>query len=523
MKRPYALLLAALLLSSACDKTGGNGASFSLSDLSSTEFTAEGGTFTATAHWEYCKYKVSTDGAFVSLPDFVYIGDVNGTGSRDLSFTVAPNTSPEARTAHLSFQLTDGESSPDAQPVTVTLTQAGKPREAVTVTVQAGNKYQTWDGFGAMNLGGNWSRPVDWSEGEVDSFMRTLGLNIMRIRIPYNESDWKAVRDGCRYAYEKYGAAILASPWTMPASMKNPEQLEAKKNDVTSSLKPSAYEDYAKYLEKFAAYMKDGGVPLEAISIQNEPDWPATYEGCVWSAEEHLSFVRDYGHLIQSARLVTGESMQSTHSFYDPVLKDAAACANIDIVGGHLYGVKPQTYNLAAEKNKRLWMTEHLYDESWSKGTDHWAETMDMLAEIHGCLVNGWNAYIWWYGIRYYSFLGDGDEGTTRGRILLRGHAFSQYAKYIRPGDVRLGTTAAGTGAETLLATAFQGTDHLTVTLLNTSSSQKEVTVDLGTAATGTTATCTSSNASGTDVTLTVQGTRVELSLPPSSITTLRR
>ena len=221
-----ALLLAALLLSSACDKTGGNGASFSLSDLSSTEFTAEGGTFTATAHWEYCKYKVSTDGAFVSLPDFVYIGDVNGTGSRDLSFTVAPNTSPEARTAHLSFQLTDGESSPDAQPVTVTLTQAGKPREAVTVTVQAGNKYQTWDGFGAMNLGGNWSRPVDWSEGEVDSFMRTLGLNIMRIRIPYNESDWKAVRDGCRYAYEKYGAAILASPWTMPASMKNPEQLE---------------------------------------------------------------------------------------------------------------------------------------------------------------------------------------------------------------------------------------------------------------------------------------------------------
>jgi len=39
-------------------------------------------------------------------------------------------------------------------------------------------------------------------------------------------------------------------------------------------------------------------------------------------------------------------------------------------------------------------MTEHLYDDSWSKGTDHWTETMKVVKEIHGCLTTGWNACI---------------------------------------------------------------------------------------------------------------------------------
>jgi len=82
-------------------------------------------------------------------------------------------------------------------------------------------------------------------------------------------------------------------------------------------------------VNKIQGLLQEGGIPLSAISVQNEPDWPATYEGCVWTADQHLSFIRDYGQLVRSARLVTGESMQNTHSFYDPVLRDETACSHI--------------------------------------------------------------------------------------------------------------------------------------------------------------------------------------------------
>jgi len=49
-----------------------------------------------------------------------------------------------------------------------------------------------------------------------------------------------------------------------------------------------------------------------------------------------------------------------------------------------------------------------------------------------------WNAYVWWYIRRYYSYLGDGEKGTTRGQILKRGFAMSQFSKFIRPGYIRV-------------------------------------------------------------------------------------
>jgi O-glycosyl hydrolase len=50
------------------------------------------------------------------------------------------------------------------------------------------------------------------------------------------------------------------------------------------------------------------------------------------------------------------------------------------------------------------------------------------------------SAYIWWYGKRYSSFIGDGESayGTTVGTPLKRRYAFSQYATHVRPGYQRV-------------------------------------------------------------------------------------
>ena len=329
-----------------------------------------------------------------------------------------------------------------------------------TAVIDPATTYQTWDGFGAMNLGGDWNEAIDWSNKETDTLMGEMGLSIMRIRIPYDESKWALLPEKVKYAVDTYGARVLATPWTMPATMKAPQVIKGKdENGNVTVLKENSYADYAAYLQRFINYMAREGAPIYAISIQNEPDWAPENEGCSWTAMEHLKFVKEQGQNITGALLVSGESIKTDHSFYDPVLNDAAACDNIDIIGGHLYGTgtEPKPYPLAAQKGKALWMTEHQLSDSWRDNSSTWFESLDMAKEIHACLVNGWNAYIWWYGIRYYSFLGDGEANTVRGAVLPRGRIYAQFSKYIRPGDVRIGISLDKAGY--LLATAFKAAD----------------------------------------------------------------
>jgi len=512
--RPILILIICCL--AACSKPE-SPSSFSV-ESGTLEVTAEGGPVTIKTIWENCKYFLSSDASFVSLPGFLYFGKIDGSGENTITINVAANTTFEPREARLVFSPVEGTGSGE---ISVRISQAGREPVKVTVTAEPTATFQTWDGFGAMNLGANWGKALDWSQSETDSFMGTLGLSIMRVRIPYNESSWGDLVEGCKYAIDKHGAIILASPWTMPAAMKEPQQLEAKSSSgVTSSLKRECYEEYALYLERFCAFMRDKGAPVYAVSIQNEPDWAATYEGCLWSADEHLAFVRDYGHLITSAKLVTGESMGFNHSFYDPALKDEKARANIDIVGGHLYGSVPRSYSLASDNGKPIWMTEHLLNDSWSKNTSHWAETMDMLKEIHGCLVNGWNAYIWWYGRRYYSLIGDGEQGTSKGEILQRGKAFGQYSAHIRPGDTRIGVKIDG--AEGLSASGFKNSEgRMTIVILNPSAEPfPGLRIEAGKSFSSAEGSYTTENKSGS-LALSKSGQILTLDLPASSVATI--
>ena len=392
--------------------------------------------------------------------------------------------------------------------------------EPAGITVDPAVTYQTWDGFGAMNLGTDWTKNTDWTGSDAKALLRDMGLNLMRIRIPYDESRWEALAQACSEIYSEYAPGILATPWSMPASMKTPEQTQARKDGVTSSLRPECYGDYAAYLERFAAYMKAHGAPLAAISVQNEPDYAAEYDGCLWSAAQHLDFVKNYGHLVKSAPLATAESFSSRQEFYDYVLEDDTACGNIAIVAGHLYGTVPKAYPAAAEKGKRLWMTEHLLNDSWSDGTDHWDETLSMAAEMIGCMECGWNAYFWWYGCRYYSLVGDDTEGTARGQILPRGYAYSQFSRYIQPGDVRVRSSVDGT--ESLLATAFEGNGSLKVVLLNTGSTLKEVTLDSGKETGSVSGTYSSSSAKSAGLTFSSKSPRsIIFTLPARSVATV--
>ena len=102
-----------------------------------------------------------------------------------------------------------------------------------------------------------------------------------------------------------------------------------------------------------------------------------------------------------------------------------------------------------------------------------WNETLDdIMRTVHKSMEANWSAYIWWYGKRYYSFIGDGESafGTTAGAPLKRGYAFSQYAKYVRPGYQRVALTKSSK-ASPLEVTAYQGDGKITLVILNRSTS----------------------------------------------------
>ncbi|MBQ9711973.1 MAG: hypothetical protein IJV54_06795 [Bacteroidales bacterium] len=512
-------IFAALLIIQGCSSPGeGDNPSLSLT-LAPSSLPAEGGKVTATVDWSSCKWKISEEGEkIVSSFSKVYAGAEGSSGSTEVILDISANPSSGKRSTTVKVSSLDGKVSAEG-----VITQEGLiivPPEPVSITVDPSQTHQSIDGWGAMNLGANWGAHDYWSEEETDLLMDNLGLNIMRVRISPNESEWEKLVPTIRYAVEKYGALVLASPWSMPASMKDNGSINGSTDGVQSHLKKESYADYALYLEKFASTMKEKGAPIYAVSVQNEPDWPATYEGCLWSADNHKEFLSENADKIESALVASGESMGTDHSFYTPALNDEKACDNLDIVAGHLYGTTPKSFSLVQEKGKRLWMTEHLLNESWDNGSSHWKETLEMVSEMNSCMLTGWNAYIWWYGRRYYSLIGDGEKDTSRGTILQRGYAFSQFSRYIKSGYRRIGASIKGNSS--LEFSAYEGDGHTVLVIINKASSGIEgVQVLFPSDASAAKATCTSPDGNRYDLKLTPSGNKTSFTVPAESITTV--
>jgi len=272
-----------------------------------------------------------------------------------------------------------------------------------------------------------------------------------------------------------------ASPWTAPASFKtNNSRVNGGK------LKTDYYDDYANHLNSYVQYMRNQGVTIDVTSVQNEPDWHPAYDSMDWSGDELRNFVRDQGAKVLNTKLMVAEAVNLNYSYTDPTLNDATARNNLGYIGGHLYGTETAgrlaPYPLAAQNNKPVWMTEWNFHEADGSGAPIWGdpanqavwnETLDtVMRTVHRSMEANWSAYIWWYGKRFYSFVGDGEAayGTTAGAPLKRGYAFSQYAKYVRPGYQRIALTKS-TRAAPLEVTAYQGDGKITLVILNRSAS----------------------------------------------------
>ncbi len=331
-------------------------------------------------------------------------------------------------------------------------------QKSKTVTVDLNTEHQTIKGFGGINYP-VWIDDLTQEQRET-AFLNgdgQLGFTILRIHVDPNRDNWAKEVETAKYAQEQ-GALIFASPWNPPADMT--EKFNHNGNANAQRLRHDKYAEYAQHLNDFVTFMRDNGIELYAISIQNEPDFAD--EWTWWSTEEIMDFILNYSDEID-CRIMSPEAFQYRKDFYNAIINDEDALSKVDVFGTHFYGTqkKDMEYPLFEEKceGKELWMTE-VYVPNSSSDADTWPEAIEVAVNMHDGLVTGnIQAYVWWYIRRFYGPM------KEDGSISKRGYMMAHYSKFVRPGYIRV--DADESPAYGVSVSAYKGDGKTVIVAIN--------------------------------------------------------
>ena len=326
--------------------------------------------------------------------------------------------------------------------------------EAATITVTVKDiRYQTVTGFGAaacdgaMCPFGSDTQPVRLLYGPTSK----IGLNIMRMEISPNFKgdisfadvgwdtpyDWKGSLP-CAKEAKKRGALVFGTPWSPPGEYKTNGTAQGGNSESQGykrgELRKDCYDKFFPWLNTFLDYMKKNGVDVDAVSIQNEPDWWVNYSGCLYSPEQQLDLVKNHADALDretyGVRLISAEPLGFDPKYSNMLLNDPQARKHIDIIAGHLYGHPPlvnmkNAAVLAAKYGKEVWMTEHSVSDNLNRLPD-WHEQLIFAEELNECMLAGCTGYIYWYMRAHWAFVGTGETkynpGNAKNTLLPRAY-----------------------------------------------------------------------------------------------------
>jgi O-glycosyl hydrolase len=341
-----------------------------------------------------------------------------------------------------------------------------------SITINADDRQQYVRGFGGMSsvLFSDGGGSPDINAEELDILFNKDGkirLNILRIIMPpdldrhvANQITGTATQDNSDYfdlvkLVNRNGGYVFACPWTPPAHFKT-------NNSVVGGghVKPELYPELAQFFKTYLDKMAAKGAPLYAISVQNEPNYPAPYDGCDYTVNEMRDFIKVLGPVIidtpgygggrpiSKIKLMTGESANSP-LINNASLDDPVSAGYIDIIPRHYYGDVQVKYNKALDMGKEVWQTE--YSDTTGQASSlyvyysTWSWVWQFLNYVDcSQRLNNESAFVWWYSKRFYGLIGDDEySGPPVKTITNRGYALAHYARFATD-TTRVGITAEG-------------------------------------------------------------------------------
>ena len=165
---------------------------------------------------------------------------------------------------------------------------------------------------------------------------------------------------------------ILGSPWTAPTWMKDNKSFKG------GSLKPEFYESYARYFVKYIRAMKQHGITIDAITIQNEPLHPGNVPSMYMEAKDQAIFIKTaLGPMFRKegieTKIITYDHNADKPEYPLAILDDPEAKKYVDGSAFHLYGGTIDALSKVhdAHPDKHIYFTEQ-----WVGGPGNFAEDL---------------------------------------------------------------------------------------------------------------------------------------------------
>lgn len=358
--------------------------------------------------------------------------------------------------------------------------------DAPAIAVNDMQQYQQIEGLGFAITGGSAQLLMRMTQARRASLLKQLfttegaGIGVSYIRVSIGASD---MNDRV-YSYDDVGAGqadpklekfslapdkeavipilkeilalnphikILGSPWSAPAWMKTNDKVKG------GNLRPEYYEAYAQYLVKYIEGMKAEGIPITAITVENEPLNPKNTPSMVVFAQEEDAFIAKHlGPAFANAGIKTEIQIYDHNpdvtSYPLSILADPDASKYVIGTAFHLYGGDSSALSRVHEAypNKNLYLTEQ------SVGGRPNRSSIDIVEPIGRVLIGAtrnWarNVLLWNLAADPNAGPHTNDGGCTGcyGAITLDGdsasfnvayYAMAHFSKFVVPGSVRIGS-----------------------------------------------------------------------------------
>jgi len=249
------------------------------------------------------------------------------------------------------------------------------------------------------------------------------------------------------------GLQVVASPWSAPAWMKTSANL------IGGTLLEQYESTYAQYLLKYVDTYRSYGIPIFALTLQNEPGFvPVTYPGMELSAEQRARIIAQYLGPALASRKPRTRILGWDHNWDEPdqpssVLADPDASPYVDGIAWHCYRGSPsaQTEVHLAYPKKDAYITE------CSGGDWESSRNGELLWFARDLLLAGLRN--WARGVIYWNLALDEHHGphsggcdTCKGMVTIDSqtgavsrndyyYAFAHFSRFVLPGAVRVNSS----------------------------------------------------------------------------------